>query len=70
MKKIIILFITAMLFALTSCKDNMTAISNPDSPEYVAEADKSFESEMLALWEGINQSYVFWETDKTDWDAS
>ncbi|MDY6426955.1 MAG: S41 family peptidase [Bacteroidales bacterium] len=69
MKKIIILFITAMLFALTSCKDNMTAISNPDSPEYIAEADKSFEGEMLALWEGINQSYVFWETDKTDWDA-
>ena len=69
MKKIYIALTAMALLTLTSCKDNMTSLSNPDNRTFIREADGSFETQFQALWEGINQSYVFWDVDKTDWDA-
>ena len=69
MKKIYIALAAAALLTLTSCKDNMTSLNNPDDRSFIKESDASFETQFQALWEGVNQSYVFWDVDETDWDA-
>ena len=59
MKKIYIALTAMALLTLTSCKDNMTSLSNPDNRTFIREADGSFETQFQALGEGINQCYDF-----------
>ncbi|MBQ3930290.1 MAG: hypothetical protein II708_05010 [Paludibacteraceae bacterium] len=68
MKNIYVALAFAILLTLTSCKDDFASIQNPAAPNHIAESDKSFETQFLALWEGINQSYVFWDIDAINWD--
>lgn len=69
MKKIYIIAALATLL-LTSCeKGFITPMSDPSDTLAIAEADKSFETEFVSLWEGINNSYVFWSVDTLNWDT-
>jgi len=69
MKKIFFAIALAVILIMPSCKKSMTDIKSPSDTNYIAQADKSFETEFIAIWEGINQNYVLWDYDHTDWDA-
>jgi carboxyl-terminal processing protease len=56
--------IIALLFLSTSCRKEL---SNVQTPENYSGA--SFSSVFESFWNGMNNNYVFWDIDKTDWDA-
>ncbi len=61
MKKYVVLYIAAIVLALTSCKkDN---VKDPNIIDYETDLQQ-FE----AVWNGLNTSYVLWPIDTTDWD--
>ena len=57
--------IVTLLALLTACRDEADDVIQPG----VLTADKSLTEQFDAIWHGINQNYVFWEADPTDWDA-
>ncbi len=62
MKKLItLLLLIAVLF--TSCSGNF----NPKLP-YEYSDDGTWEGIFSGFWHGMNENYVFWDVDKTDWD--
>lgn len=69
MKRIFFAIVLAAFVTMPSCKKSMTDIKSPSDKDYIAKADESFETEFIALWEGINQNYALWDYDPTDWDA-
>lgn len=56
-----------MTLALSSCR------KTPDYVPYIGEtsmlAYSSYAEQFEVLWNNINTGYVFWDVDKTDWDA-
>lgn len=67
MKKIYLLYIT-VAFALifnTSCRDEEPTVYNPQ--DY---SETNFSEVFEAFWNGMNNNYVFWDIDKTDWDKA
>ena len=62
MKKLItILMITALL--LSACSYEF----NPKAPYEYAD-DGTWEGIFSGFWHGMNENYVFWDVDDTDWD--
>ena len=62
MKKLItLLLLITVLF--TSCSGNF----NPKLP-YEYSDDGTWEGIFSGFWHGMNENYVFWDIDKTDWD--
>lgn len=62
MKKLItLLLLIAVLF--TSCSGDF----NPKLP-YEYSDDGTWEGIFSGFWHGMNENYVFWDVDKTDWD--
>ena len=59
----------AMLLGASACRDNNTLVFDPEDKSYVASMGKSLEGQFHYLWNGINNSYVFWEYDPLDWDC-
>ena len=57
--------IVTLLALLTACRDEVDDVIQPGA----LTADKSLTEQFDAIWHGINQNYVFWEADPTDWDA-
>lgn len=57
--------IATLLALLTACRDEADDVLQPG----VLPAGKSLTEQFDAIWHGINQNYVFWEADPTDWDA-
>ena len=57
--------IVTLLALLTACRDEADDVIQPG----ILTADKSLTEQFDAIWHGINQNYVFWEADPTDWDA-
>jgi len=55
--------------SLLSCRNTTTPMPNPADLEAIKTADASFETEFISLWEGLNNSYVFWDIDNSDWDS-
>ena len=53
-----------VLVTATSCRDDFDHMKSPD--EYT---DSSFDEVFEAFWNGMNNNYVFWDTDPTDWDG-
>lgn len=64
MKKIYFILTLALLLGATSCRDEMPGMQNP-STEKITTWEQLFES----YWKGMNNNYVFWDIDPTDWDA-
>ena len=62
MKKSIILIIAALL-VLASCSD-----FTPKAPYEYAD-DGTWEGIFSGFWHGMNENYVFWNVDDTDWDG-
>lgn len=61
-----ILYITVIfsLLFITSCRDEEPAVYNPK--DY---SKNSYSDIFEAFWTGMNNNYVFWSVDKTDWDG-
>jgi Periplasmic protease len=57
--------LVTLLTLLTACRDEADDVIQPG----ILTADKSLTEQFEAVWNGINQNYVFWEIDPTDWDA-
>lgn len=53
---------------LTACRDQISEIENPNTPYAYNRHDGSYEEKFTGLWQGINQSYMFWDVDTIDWD--
>lgn len=69
MKKtyIYILFVL-VIGMLTACRDQMSEIENLNTLYAFNRHDGSYEEKFTALWQGINQSYMFWDIDTVNWD--
>lgn len=61
------LIILAMTLMFSSCR------KEPDYVPYIGEtsflAYSTYAEQFDVLWNNINTGYVFWDVDKTDWDA-
>lgn len=66
MRKITLLILAAML-VLSSCRKKADYI--PYIGETSSLAYKTYAEQFKVIWNGINTGYVFWDVDKTDWDA-
>lgn len=66
MKKILILLSALCLLAsVSSCRKDELDLPNPDGIKV-----KTYVELFDVLWHGIDQCYLFWERDTTDWDAA
>lgn len=54
-----------ILMLLTGCRAEMPTLNAPQT--YAA--DYSFAGGFEVLWHGLNNNYLFWSIDPTDWDA-
>ena len=59
-----IFFLGTVLIFFTSCRREISA---PNQPE--AYVGGNFEQVFDAFWNGMNNNYVFWDIDTTNWDA-
>ena len=65
MKKFLVFSFYLLVFlALASCRKEPLDIFNPNS-----RSCNTFEQQFQAVWDGMDQSYMFWERDSVDWDA-
>lgn len=63
--KINIWILATLLALLTACRDEADDVIQPG----MFEGGNSLTEQFDIIWSGINQNYVFWEIDPTDWDA-
>ena len=63
--KINIWILATLLALLTACRDEADDVIQPG----MFEGGNSLTEQFDIIWNGINQNYVFWEIDPTDWDA-
>lgn len=60
-------FLTALsIIALSSCES--TFVDDPDDISYLSSHATTLEKQFEYFWHGINNSYVFWDFETTDWD--
>lgn len=59
-----LLFSVSVLLLFASCRKDAPDLVNPNMQE-----PKSFTEQFQAVWEGMDNSYVFWDVDTVDWDA-
>ena len=57
--------ILLMAMATTACRDDEPELLRADEMMIYSTPSEQFD----AVWRGINQNYVFWDVDSTDWDA-
>ena len=55
----------AALFLLSSCLKDQEPVSSPESYTTNANYSEIFQS----FWNGMNNQYVFWDIDSTNWDS-
>lgn len=63
--KINIWILAALLALLTACRDEAEDVIQPG----ILKGKNTLTEQFDIIWSGINQNYVFWEIDPTDWDA-
>lgn len=69
MKKNYIYVLLALTALLSACRDHTSEIYNPGSFSTQYKFSESYEKLFYGLWQGIDQSYIFWDIDTVDWDA-
>lgn len=60
----LLVFSFSFLVFLASCRKEPLDIFNPNS-----RSCNTFEQQFQAVWDGMDESYMFWERDTVDWDA-
>ena len=61
------LFVALMLVSgAVSCRRQAPELTNPNDLRVNTESPSQV---FLAFWQGMNNSYGFWDIDPTDWDA-
>lgn len=60
----ILAFSAVILLSLSSCRKEPLDIYNPNNRSCM-----TFEQQFQAVWDGMDESYMFWERDTVDWDA-
>lgn len=65
MKKAI-LFISLAMVLLASCRKEAIEFTNPNNRYKTC---KTYTQQFEAVWQGMNQGYMFWDVDTVDWDA-
>lgn len=69
MKKVIYVLTSLFILCFTACED-ATEIFNPESDyAYKQNQFKTLTGQFDYIWKGLNNSYLFWYADSTDWDA-
>lgn len=68
MKSRIYILALAVLTALTmiGCRKDPLELRNPNDPNY---RPKTYVEQFEIIWQGIDNGYLFWGRDTTDWDA-
>lgn len=61
LKYMLLLFVALLTSA---CRDEAPELMNPNERQLLNTPSQVFES----FWHGMNNSYVFWDIDPTDWD--
>lgn len=64
-----ILAFAAALAACISCRRGTTLIYDPEDPFYKDAMFRTLEGQWKYIWQAMDNSYVFWDIDDTDWDA-
>ena len=59
-----IFFLLLLLSAFSACRKEPLNLVNPNS-----RICNTFSQQFEAVWDGMSQSYMFWERDSVDWDA-
>lgn len=68
-KLIIILTIVVMSLTSVSCRRCTTLIYNPEDQFYQAVQFSTLAGQWQYIWQAMDNNYVFWDIDDTDWDA-
>lgn len=63
-KTFLLISLTALLFA--SCRKEPLELTNPNNRFKTC---KTYVQQFEAVWQGMDQGYMFWEVDTVDWDA-
>ena len=63
--KILLISLLAVIATLSSCRKDEIDLLRPDEMLSYTTPSQQFNS----IWCSMNQSYVFWDIDPTDWDA-
>ena len=61
----LLLFAALVAVSAVSCRKDAPEIPNPNEDVMSA----TYADVFKAFWHGMNNSYVFWDIDPTDWDA-
>ncbi|MGN0235987.1 MAG: S41 family peptidase [Paludibacteraceae bacterium] len=69
MKKNYLYILLALSAVLSACRDHSSEIYNPNSVVTLDKFSNTYEELFYGLWQGIDQSYIFWDIDTVDWDA-
>src|SRR4051794_2107600 len=56
--------VVLLILLVSSCTKDIPNVNRPEN--YV---DGTFSNVFEAFWNGMNNNYVFWDIDTTDWDA-
>lgn len=70
-KRIKDLFILTVvfIFSLSSCRKDTTMVYNPEDPYYRESKIKTLAGQWDYIWHAMDNQYVFWDIDATNWDA-
>lgn len=63
-KRTIVLLALLSVLTLVGCRKESEDFSNPNSMKC-----QTYLAQFEAVWQGMNQSYMFWSVDTVDWDA-
>ncbi len=66
---ITILTIVVTSLASTSCRRGTTLIYDPEDQFYQAVQFSTLAGQWQYIWQAMDNNYVFWDIDDTDWDA-
>jgi hypothetical protein len=70
MKKQLIVMVMPVLFLLGSCRDAVHLNRPEDYFDITTfNNEESWESVFQSYWDGMNNNYLFWDIDPTDWDG-
>lgn len=58
------IIVFALLLCMVGCRKESEDFSNPNSMKC-----QTYLSQFETVWQGMNQSYMFWSEDTVDWDA-
>lgn len=65
----ILILIGVSVLGLASCRKDSTIVFNPEDPYYKDYKFNTLAGQWDYIWHVMDNQYVFWDIDSTDWDA-